>query len=50
MNGGCITFTDTGLAANDYGWWYIHNSQIDFSYTGLKNNEAGWWYVQNGRY
>lgn len=48
VNGGRITFTDTGVVANDYGWWYVRNSTIDWNYTGLAANEAGWWCIVNG--
>ena len=38
----------TGMAYNDYGWWYFVNGQLDFNYTGMASNEYGWWYITNG--
>lgn len=38
----------TGMAYNDFGWWYVVNGQIDFNYTGMASNEYGWWYFTNG--
>ena len=38
----------TGLAANEYGWWYVEAGQINFNVTGLVNDSTyGWWYVEN---
>ena len=43
------SFTYTGLAQNEYGWWYIRSGMLDFSYTGY----VGWYgvnyRVQNGQ-
>ncbi len=39
----------TGMACNEYGWWYYQNGRLDWNYTGMANNEYGWWYYQNGR-
>lgn len=38
----------TGLACNEYGWFYMSNGMLDNQYTGLVCNEFGWFYVQNG--
>ena len=39
----------TGLAANEYGWWYVRNGQVAFDSTGIAYDEnVGWWYVRNG--
>ena len=40
--------TNTGMAANEYGWWYVSNGTIDFGYTGMAVNEYGWWYIRRG--
>ena len=40
----------TGLAANEYGWWYVEAGQINFNVTGLVNDSTyGWWYVENSQ-
>ena len=39
----------TGMAVNEYGWWYFKDGQLDFSYTGMACNEYGWWYFNNGQ-
>ena len=39
----------TGMASNEYGWWYYKDGFIDFTYTGLACNEYGWWYFRNGQ-
>ena len=38
----------TGLAENEWGWWYVENGQINFGYTGFAENEWGIWYVELG--
>ena len=38
----------TGMAVNEYGWWYLTDGEIDWDYTGMVCNEYGWWYYQNG--
>ena len=38
----------TGMAENEYGWWYIENGTVDFEFTGMAENEYGWWYLTNG--
>ena len=38
----------TGMAVNEYGWWYMTNGALDWNYTGLALNEYGWWYIRNG--
>ena len=38
----------TGLAVNEYGWWYMTNGTVDFTYNGLAENEYGVWNVVNG--
>lgn len=38
----------TGMASNDYGWWYFVNGSIDLNYTGLAFKETDWWYYSNG--
>ena len=38
----------TGMAENEYGWWYIENGTVDFELTGMAENEYGWWYLTNG--
>ena len=38
----------TGLALNEYGWWYVENGVINTEYKGLAENDYGWWYVENG--
>ena len=39
----------TGVAQNEYGWWYINNGwHWTGSYTGVAQNEYGWWYINNG--
>lgn len=39
----------TGMAKNDYGWWYVKNGTIDFTFKGLAKNDYGWWYLKNGK-
>ena len=38
----------TGMASNEYGWWYFNDGTLDLSYTGMASNEYGWWYMTNG--
>jgi hypothetical protein len=38
----------TGLAENEYGWFYISNGVLDWNYTGQVSNEYGVWNVVNG--
>ena len=38
----------TGMALNDYGWWYMTNGALDWNYTGMALNDYGWWYITNG--
>ena len=38
----------TGMASNEYGWWYFNDGTLDESYTGMAANEYGWWYMTNG--
>ena len=45
---GSIDTSYTGLAENEYGWWYVTNGTIDWNYTGMAQNIYGWWYVTNG--
>ena len=33
----------TGMASNEYGWWYFNDGTLDLSYTGMASNEYGWW-------
>ena len=33
----------TGMAVNEYGWWYLTDGEIDWDYTGMACNEYGWW-------
>lgn len=46
---GRVDTSYTGVADNEYGWWYVRNGEVDFSYTGLGNNAAGWWRIVNGQ-
>lgn len=39
----------SGMAKNDYGWWYVKNGEIDFTFKGLAKNSYGWWYLRNGK-
>ena len=45
---GAIDTSYTGLAENEYGWWYVTNGTIDWNYTGMAENKYGWWYVTDG--
>ena len=46
-----VDTTFTGLAKNEYGWWYVKNGQLDRSYTGLVEKSTGVWvYVNKGQY
>ena len=45
---GAIDFVYTGMAVNEYGWWYFNNGVIDFAYTGIGSNEYGQWYFNRG--
>lgn len=38
----------TGMAENEYGWWYFKDGVIDFNYTGMAENKYGWWYFKDG--
>ena len=39
----------TGLANNEYGWFYVSNGAVDWSYTGQADNIYGTWNVVNGQ-
>lgn len=43
-----LNFVYTGMAVNEYGWWYFNNGVIDFAYTGIGSNEYGQWYFNRG--
>ena len=45
----CFYFCFTGLAQNEYGWWYIRSGMLDFSYTGYVNWYGTAYRVQNGQ-
>ena len=38
----------TGMAVNEYGWWYINKGLLDSEYTGIASNEYGEWYFVDG--
>lgn len=38
----------SGLAQNEYGWWYVTKGVLDWNYSGLAQNQYGWWYVTKG--
>ena len=39
----------TGMAYNDYGWWYVVDGTLDYTYTGFGVNEYGSWLYCDGR-
>ena len=39
----------TGMASNEYGWWYFENGLLNEEYTGIGANSYGEWYYQQGR-
>lgn len=39
----------TGVAKNEYGWWYIKKGKVDFTYTGFASNEYGTWRIVKGK-
>ena len=45
---GDIVSDYTGMAENEYGWWYMSNGALDLNYTGMARNEYGWWYINKG--
>ena len=49
MTGGVLDWNYTGLANNEYGWFYISNGVLDWNYTGTASNEYGTWNVVNGQ-
>ena len=49
MNNGMLDQTYTGMAKNNYGWWYMKNGKLDTTYTGVAQNDYGWWYMKNGQ-
>ena len=38
----------TGLAENQYGWFYVSNGVLDWNYTGLAGNQYGLWLIYKG--
>ena len=38
----------TGMALNEYGWWYFNDGILDLKYTGVGENEYGLWYYRKG--
>ena len=38
----------TGMAVNEYGWWYFNNGLLDLTFTGVGSNEYGDWYFKDG--
>ena len=49
IENGALNFGFTGLAQNEYGWWYIRSGMLDFSYTGYVNWYGTAYRVQNGQ-
>lgn len=47
--GDTVDTSFSGLASNDYGWWYVTNGVVDFSYNGSADNEYGSWIVKDGK-
>lgn len=39
----------TGMAKNQYGWWYITDSDLDQTFNGLARNPWGMWNIRNGK-
>lgn len=39
----------TGVAKNEYGWFFIRDGEVDFNYNGIAGNEKGNWYIRNGK-
>ena len=48
MTNGALDWNYTGMAANDFGWWYITNGALDLSFHGIGSNAYGYWYYNNG--
>ena len=49
--GNRIAYDYTGLAANEYGIWYIIDGEVDFTYDDvIKTEEYGWICVRDGKY
>ena len=46
MAGGIFTYN--GMAANEYGWWYVSSGGVDGTFTGVASNSYGSWYFENG--
>ena len=46
--GGRVLYNYTGMACNEYGWWYFENGNLNPTYTGMACNEYGWFYYRNG--
>ena len=49
MKNGQLDRTYTGMAKNEYGWFYMKNGQLDRTYTGISQNSYGKWYMKNGQ-
>jgi hypothetical protein len=45
---GVINTEYTGMARNQYGWWYVVDGNIDLNYTGIGENDYGTWYFEDG--
>lgn len=39
----------TGVASNEYGWFFVRDGEVDFHYNGIAGNEQGNWYVKSGK-
>ncbi len=48
-NEGEVVKDFNGIAANEFGEWYITDGQVDFSYTGLTFASGIWNYVVGGK-
>ena len=48
MSNGALDLNYTGMARNEYGWWYINQGLLDSEYTGIASNEYGEWYFVDG--
>ncbi len=49
--GNKIAYDYTGLAANEYGTWYIIDGEVDFTYDDvIKTEEYGWICIRDGKY
>ena len=46
---GAVVPDFSGLAKNQYGWWYFKNGDVDLTYNGFAPKADGWYAIKDGK-